>query len=189
VNLFPNPEDVSLLAERWRTFYETWRRTSCGSRWAWAITSIMARRVAPAFTCWPRIPGLALPYAADAVGQATQIRAALASSGTRLVRCTEDITDVFEEKLRAASVYASQFKLSYIEPRLRGLAEREGGAAGKFGEAYHRIEGEPGLPREGFSLGTGEAPDRDPSAHVEADQAPPSDGDRAAVGRFGEVEY
>ena len=82
-----------------------------------------------------------MPYGA-VLGHAAHIRSALAGGGTRLIRATEDITDVFEEKLRLVSVYASQFKLSFMEPTLRGIAERDGGGAGKLAETYHRLEGE-----------------------------------------------
>jgi hypothetical protein len=88
-----------------------------------------------------------LPYAAEP-GHAAQIRTALASCGTRLLRATEDITDVFKEKVRLNSIYASQFKLSYVEAMIRGFAEREEGATGRFAEVYHRVEGERCLPLE-----------------------------------------
>jgi hypothetical protein len=88
-----------------------------------------------------------LPYA-GIPGHAEQIRAALSEHGARLVRNTEDVTNVFEEKLRAISVYASQFKLGFMEPKIRRLAEREGSAPGKLGEAYHRLEGQVLLPPE-----------------------------------------
>jgi LmbE family N-acetylglucosaminyl deacetylase len=74
--------------------------------------------------------------------RATLLTAALHSVNTRLTRGREDITDVFREKLRLVSVYASQFKLSYIEPILRQVEERETGVAGTFAEAVHYVEGE-----------------------------------------------
>lgn len=55
---------------------------------------------------------------------------------------------MFQAKLRLASIYASQFKLAYIEPKLRKIGEREARSAGKFAEAYHYMEGERGLPLE-----------------------------------------
>jgi LmbE family N-acetylglucosaminyl deacetylase len=88
-----------------------------------------------------------LPYASIS-GHAEQIRGALSEPGACLIRHTEDVTDVFEEKLRAISVYASQFKLAFIEPKIRRLAEREGAAPGKLGETYHCLEGEVSLPPE-----------------------------------------
>jgi LmbE family N-acetylglucosaminyl deacetylase len=88
-----------------------------------------------------------LPYA-GVPGHAEQIRAALLEHGIRLVRSTEDVTNVFEEKLRAISVYASQFKLPFMEPKIRRLAEREGDAPGKLAEAFHRLEGQVSLPPE-----------------------------------------
>src|SRR5207244_6484281 len=72
-----------------------------------------------------------VPYAAY-VDHAAQIRAAFGNSGTRLIRAAEDITDVFGEKLRLISVYAWQFKGSYIEPGIRKCAERASG--GRFAD-------------------------------------------------------
>jgi hypothetical protein len=89
-----------------------------------------------------------VPHAAAAVGQSEHVRDVLAKRGTRLVRVAEDVTDVFEQKLRAISVYGSQFKLSYMEPRIRELAEREAGIAGKLAEVYYRVEGNLHLPSE-----------------------------------------
>ena len=88
-----------------------------------------------------------LPYASNS-GHAAQITDALTKSGASLIRLTEDVTDVFEEKLRAVSIYGSQFKLSYMGPVLRKLGKAEADAAGSFGEAYHRLEGHRSLPRE-----------------------------------------
>jgi hypothetical protein len=89
-----------------------------------------------------------VPYAAAAVGQSEHVRDVLAQRGTRLVRAAEDVTDVFEQKLRVISVYGSQFKLSCIEPRIRELAVREAGLAGRFAEVYYRVEGNLHLPPE-----------------------------------------
>jgi LmbE family N-acetylglucosaminyl deacetylase len=88
-----------------------------------------------------------LPYA-SAAQQATQIEAAFDSLNTRLTRNREDITDVFQQKLRLVSAYASQFKLSYMEPILREIGRRETGVQGAFAEAYHDLEGERRLPAE-----------------------------------------
>jgi hypothetical protein len=158
VNLFPNPGDVSLLADRLLQILsvldpnELWIPMGLGDHVDHRTTrSACLRMLAEARDQFSDVPVVMyedVPYASDSVSQVAQIRVALAGCGTHLVRCTEDITDVFEDKLRAVSVYASQFKLSFIGPRIRQLAEREGGAEGKFAEAYHRVEGKPCLPRE-----------------------------------------
>jgi hypothetical protein len=88
-----------------------------------------------------------LPYSGEP-GHAALISTTLATGGTRLVRTIEDITDVFEEKLRLSSIYASQFKLSYLEPMLGGFGRREGGWDGRLAEVFHRVEGERCLPLE-----------------------------------------
>lgn len=88
-----------------------------------------------------------LPYAAQP-GHAAQIRTVLATCGTRLVRETEDITDVIEEKVRLSNIYASQFEPAYLEAMLRGFAGREASALGRFAEVHHRLEGERFLPLE-----------------------------------------
>ena len=96
-----------------------------------------------------------LPYNRDSL--ALQIQKAFASHGTSLMRSTEDVTDVFDEKLRLISVFASQFKRSYMEPLIRGCAERaERSATGRLSEVYYRVEGRLALPGES-SL----APNRD----------------------------
>jgi len=88
-----------------------------------------------------------LPYASTP-GHSTQIRAALAAHGTQLVRQTEDVTDVFTEKVRAISVFASQFKISHMEPGIRQAAMREGQGNGHLCEVYHQVEGDVTLPSE-----------------------------------------
>jgi len=152
VNRIPNPKEVSLLAaELTRTLGilapdELWIPMGLGEHFDHRTTRsaclLMLAEARDRFSHVPTFMYADAPYAL--VGDSgAQIRATLAEGGTRLVRETEDITDVFEEKLRLISVYGSQFKLSYMEPRMRRLAEREGGAGGKLAEAYHRIEGKP----------------------------------------------
>jgi LmbE family N-acetylglucosaminyl deacetylase len=90
-----------------------------------------------------------IPYvSAKLVGHDRQIRNAFAACGTRLIPMREDISDVFAEKVRLATLYASQFKSSYIEPVLREAAQGEAGQLGKFAEAFYRLEGHVGVPRE-----------------------------------------
>lgn len=74
--------------------------------------------------------------------------AAFAERGTRLIRMTEDITEVFDEKLRVLSIYASQFKLSHIAPVIRSAAEHEGTRPEELREAYYKMENVRQLPKE-----------------------------------------
>jgi LmbE family N-acetylglucosaminyl deacetylase len=154
---FPNPGEVSLLAAQLLQELsilapdELWIPMGLGDHLDHRTTrSACLLMLAEAHDRFSNVPVLMyedLPYASEP-GHAEQIRATLASCGTRLVRATEDITDVLEEKMHLCSIYASQFKVSYIEPMIRGFAAREGGAARKFAEVYHVMEGERRLPLE-----------------------------------------
>jgi LmbE family N-acetylglucosaminyl deacetylase len=154
---FPNSKDVSLLAEqlmRELTILrpdELWIPMGLGdhldhgtTRSACLMALVEARE---RFKSVPVLMYEDLPYSGEP-GHAALIRMTFASCGTRLVRATEDITDVFAEKLRLSSIYASQFKVSYLEPMLGGFARREGGADGRLAEVFHRMEGERCIPIE-----------------------------------------
>lgn len=154
---FPNPKEVSLLAEQLMQELtmlqpdELWIPMGLGdhldhrtTRSACLMALVQGRE---RFKSVPVLMYEDLPYSGEP-GHAALIRTTFASCGTRLVRATEDITDVFEEKLRLSSIYASQFKLSYLEPMLGGFARREGGAEGRLAEVFHRVEGERCLPLE-----------------------------------------
>jgi LmbE family N-acetylglucosaminyl deacetylase len=155
--LFPNPKEVSLLAEQLLHELtvlapdELWIPMGLGDHVDHRTTRnaclLMMAEARNRFSGIPVVMYEDVPYAAF-FQHAAQIRCALASSGTHLVRATEDITDVFEEKLRLLSIYGSQFKLPFMEPRVRGLAEREGGGQGRLAETYHRLEGIVCLPVE-----------------------------------------
>jgi LmbE family N-acetylglucosaminyl deacetylase len=157
VNLFPNAKDVALLAEQLAHELsvlapdELWIPMGLGEHVDHRTTRnaclLMLARARGRFADVPVFMYEDLPYASD-IGHAARIHATLNGGGSRWVRGTEDITDVFDEKLRAISIYASQFKLAAMEPRIRAFAEREAGTAGTFAEAYYRVEGKPHLPQE-----------------------------------------
>ncbi|MGC1374241.1 MAG: hypothetical protein WA824_19045, partial [Candidatus Sulfotelmatobacter sp.] len=88
-----------------------------------------------------------LPYAANE-GHAAQIRSAIFNCGGNLTRATQDITVGFQDKLRLVSIYASQFKLSYMEPILRRFGESESGKAGMFAESYYDLGELGSVPEE-----------------------------------------
>lgn len=150
VHLFPNQGDVAQVAEKLKRALaalspdEIWIPMGLGDHVDHRTTrSACLRMLADSPGAFSKIPVEMyeeIPYE-RAVAQAAQIESALASTGTRLSRGVEDITDSFDEKLRAVSIYASQFKLSYMETRLRETAQREAGAPGKLGEVYRRLEG------------------------------------------------
>ena len=79
-----------------------------------------------------------LPYATEFPHHAAQIREALARVGTRIEPKTEPIADVFEEKLRAVGVFASQSKLDHMAPKIREAAE-QAGARGHLAERSHAL--------------------------------------------------
>ncbi|MBP2675194.1 MAG: hypothetical protein H6Q84_2034 [Deltaproteobacteria bacterium] len=88
-----------------------------------------------------------LPHGNPSLG--LQIRKSFEDHGTVLRRLTEDVTDVFDGKLRAISAYASQFKRSYMEPQIRSAAGRgDHGAEGRLEEIFYRIEGRVAAPPE-----------------------------------------
>lgn len=157
VKLPPNPGDVCLLAEQLTQTLKTltpdelWIPMGLGDhidhRTTRSACLMMLAEARQQFEGLPVTMYEELPYS-SASGHAAHIAAVFARCGSRLVRTTEDITDVFEEKLRLVSVYASQFKPSYIGPVIRGFAEHEGSGTGKLAEAYHRLEGTARLPIE-----------------------------------------
>jgi LmbE family N-acetylglucosaminyl deacetylase len=157
VNTFPDPKEVSLLAEQLvqelsvHAPDELWIPMGLGNhvdhRTTRSACLLMLAEARNRLSGVPVFMYEELPYAAM-LGHAAQIRAALSDCGTRVVRGTEDITDVFEDKLRAVSVFASQFKVSAMAPGIRRVAAREACAEGKLAEAYCRLEGEVRLPLE-----------------------------------------
>lgn len=81
-----------------------------------------------------------VPYNMD-LNHATHICDVLRRSGMNLSRQTEDITDVFEEKLRLVAIYGTQFKRSFVEPQLRSLGRRESGSQNGFAETSYTVDG------------------------------------------------
>lgn len=148
-NQFPDPRDVSRLAKLLMQNLsdlkpdELWIPMGLGDHVDHRTTrSACLRILAEAPSRFSHIPVLMyedLPYA-DNVEHVKQLCSVHGSCGANLARVTEDITDVFEEKLRLISVYASQFKLSAMEPAIRKIAIREGNSRGSFAEAYHRFD-------------------------------------------------
>lgn len=156
-NLLPDPEDVTLLAdnllERLEILKpdELWIPMGLGNHRDHRTTRSACLMMLDRFR--DRFGGVRvsmyedLPYAA-APGHSDRILGLLSTCGTRTARITEDISDVFEEKMRVISVYASQFKRASIEPSIRALGEREAGVEGRLGETSHELDGIPRLPPE-----------------------------------------
>lgn len=157
VRMAPNPEEVALLARELSRELgmlapdELWIPMGLGEHLDHRTTrSACLLMLADAHRQFSTVPVQMyeeLPYATEP-GQAEQIARALAGCGTRLLRATEDVSEMLNDKVRLSSIYASQFKVSYIEPIIRRFAGREGGASGRFTEVYYRVEGERSLPAE-----------------------------------------
>jgi LmbE family N-acetylglucosaminyl deacetylase len=157
VKLFPDPAEVSRLAEQLAealadlTPDELWIPMGLGDHIDHRMTrSACLRMIVDHPSRFAGVPVSLyedLPYAASE-GHASEIQSALADSGAVVTRATEDITGVFEDKLRMVSIYASQFKLAYMEPLLRKFAENENHASGRLAETYYRCEQLSSLPHE-----------------------------------------
>ena len=157
VKLLPSPSEISLLAEELAQAvidlapHELWIPMGLGDHIDHRMTrSACLRMLADNQKqfCHLRVSMYEdLPYAANR-GHAAQIRSAIVNCGGNLTRATEDITAAFQDKLRLVSIYASQFKLSYMEPMLRKFAEAESGKAGKFAEAYYDLATLVSVPEE-----------------------------------------
>lgn len=155
--LYPDSREVSLLAEQMLHKIdalapdELWIPMGLGDHFDHRTTRsaclLMLAEARHKFAGVPVVMYEDVPYASF-IGHAAHIRTVLAAKGTHLVPCTEDITDVFDEKMRLVSVYASQFKPAFMEPKVRALAEREGGGGGRLAETYYRVEGEVRMPLE-----------------------------------------
>jgi len=85
---------------------------------------------------------------AKRLGHDRRIHDILAVNGARLIPVHEDIGDVFTEKVRVASLYASQFRSSNIEPVLRVAARQEIDGKEELVETLHRLEGRVEVLRE-----------------------------------------
>jgi LmbE family N-acetylglucosaminyl deacetylase len=157
VKLCPHPEDVTLLAEQLFKAItelvpdELWIPMGLGDHIDHRMTRSACLRMLADHREWFSGKSISmyedLPYALSN-GHAVQIRKALNETGASLFRRTEDVSDVFEEKLRLSSVYASQFKPSYMEPALRKFGEAESGVCGKFSEAFHELVAVSSVPNE-----------------------------------------
>lgn len=147
VKLFPNPADIALLTEQLAQALldlapdELWIPMGFGDHIDHRMTRAACLRVLADHP--QRFAKVTvsmyedLPYAGGEGSD--RMERSFLDSGASLSRATEDISDVFEEKLRLASIYASQFKLSYMEPPLRKSAEAAGGAGARCAEAFFRL--------------------------------------------------
>lgn len=148
VKLFPNPKETALLAEQLTQAFrdlapdELWIPMGLGDHIDHRMTrSACLRLLTDAQSQFSDVAVSMyedLPYAANEA-HAPQVAEALAACGASIVRKTEDVSDVFEEKMRLVFLYASQFKLSYMEPILRRFGESESGMSGKWSEAYYSL--------------------------------------------------
>lgn len=89
-----------------------------------------------------------LPYSQET--HRKQIIDTFRSAGANLVLQTEDTSDVMDEKLLATGVFASQFKLPAMAPRLMNAASEVAKEAGyqRAGERYYLLERPFKIPQE-----------------------------------------
>ena len=95
-----------------------------------------------------------VPYALRFPHHTGQIVDALTAAGGRIERVCDDIGDAMPAKLRLASVYGSQFKMSHMEPEIRACARQATGNTGAFGEIRFRVKQLP-TRIDAFSLYSG----------------------------------
>ena len=85
-----------------------------------------------------------VPYASSFPRHAAQIVAALTERGGELEQRLEDIADAFDAKLRLLSIFGSQFKMSYMAPKVVATARSASPSGdGRF-ECLYRLSRLPG---------------------------------------------
>ena len=81
-----------------------------------------------------------VPYAMEYPLHSEQITTALGAAGASTEVIPVDITESMSPKLRLISIYASQFKMSYMGPRVEKTARVAARANDKFGEILVRVD-------------------------------------------------
>lgn len=79
------------------------------------------------------------PYGASFAGHTAQIVTAFTSAGGELERICVDVTDSMEWKIRLISIFGSQFKLSYMQPKVEACAHKALESEKLYGELRYRI--------------------------------------------------
>lgn len=85
-----------------------------------------------------------VPYATQYPEHTRQILAAMSAAGGVLERIEQDIGAAFSGKLRLNSIYGSQFKLSYMAPKLEACAIAASQNQNGRSEVLYRVEQLPG---------------------------------------------
>lgn len=81
-----------------------------------------------------------VPYAMKYPGHTEQIIEALALAGGETVKITHDISNSLSEKYRFSSIFASQFKPAYMEPRIETCARLAFSSSGRLGEVFFQLK-------------------------------------------------
>lgn len=84
-----------------------------------------------------------VPYAMNFPWHTGQILDALTAAGADLQQERVDITNAMPDKLRLISIFASQFKMSYMGHRVENTARLASAATGEFGELIVRARSLP----------------------------------------------
>jgi LmbE family N-acetylglucosaminyl deacetylase len=80
-----------------------------------------------------------VPYAMNFPLHTNQILEALISSGAEVERQVSDVTTAMPAKLRLISIFASQFKMSYMRPKVEVTARLASGSDGRLCELFMRM--------------------------------------------------
>ena len=80
-----------------------------------------------------------VPYASTFPWHTEQVVRALTEAGGMLERRLEDVADAFADKLRLLSIYGSQFKMSYMTPKVEATARLSSRGADGQVECLYRL--------------------------------------------------
>lgn len=85
-----------------------------------------------------------VPYAMTFPRHTDQLLTALEAAGAETERVVHELKDVMPAKLRLISVFASQFKMSYMRPKVVATAHLASGIGGGSGEVTVKLKRLPG---------------------------------------------
>lgn len=80
-----------------------------------------------------------VPYALQYPRHTAQIISAIVSGGGELEPIIENINDAIDAKLRLLDIFGSQFKPSYMAPKVVATARQASGSPGKLAEVLYRV--------------------------------------------------
>lgn len=84
-----------------------------------------------------------VPYVNSFRAHASQLLCVLRDAGAQLDQRLEDVSQAFDAKLRLLSIYGSQFKMSYMAPKVDAAARHASTGNGRHFECLYRLFGAP----------------------------------------------